>query len=93
MNDNIKEKAILEALLVRFEMQRLPRLLEINEKVSRGDKLDDYDIEFLEEVFSDTKENKHYVENSDDRLKNIFMKVLSLYNEITEQALKNEQKN
>ncbi len=92
MSNETKDKIILEALLERFEKQRLPRLLDIKKKVDSGDKLDKYEIEFLEEVFSDAKKNEHYMAISDDELKMIIMKALSLYKEITNKALENEQK-
>jgi hypothetical protein len=92
MNKAVKNKIILEALLERFEKQRLPRLLDIEIKVEQGEKLDKYDIGFLEEVFSDTKDNEHYLDEADDEIKGIYMKVLSLYKSITQKALENEQK-
>jgi hypothetical protein len=92
MNKVVKNKIILEALLERFEKQRLPRLLDIEMKVEQGEKLDKYDIGFLEEVFSDTKDNEHYLDEADDEIKGIFMKVLSLYKSITQKALENEKK-
>ncbi len=93
MSNDIKDKIILEALLERFEKQRLPRLLDIKKKVELGNKLDKYELEFLEEVFSDAKKNEHYMKISDDQLKEIIMKALSLYKEITNKALENELKN
>lgn len=93
MDNNIKDKMVLEALFERFEKQRLPRLLDIDKKLEQGNKLDKYDIEFLDEVFSDTKQNDHYMDDADDKLKGIFMKVLSLYGDITDKALENEKKN
>ncbi len=92
MNEDMKDKMVIKAILERFEKQRLPRLLDIKETVDQGDKLGNFDMEFLEEVFSDTRQNKHYMEAADDELKSLFMKVLSLYNDITEKALENEQK-
>ena len=92
MDNNIKDKLVLEAILERFEKQRLPRLLDIEAKVEQGNTLDNYDIEFLEEVFSDAKENERYLQTADDQLKALFMKVLSLYKNITQKALENEQK-
>lgn len=93
MSNDIKDKIILEALLERFEKQRLPRLLDIKKKVELGNKLDKYELEFLEEVFSDAQKNEHYMKISDDQLKEIIMKALSLYKEITNKALENELKN
>ncbi len=87
-----KDKAMIEVLLERMEKHRLPRLIDIREKLDQNQKLDSYDIEFLDEVFSDTRDNEHYIKNADDDLKTIFMKVVSLYKEIMEKALENEKK-
>lgn len=93
MNDSNKNKALIEVLLERMTKQRLPRLIDIRDKLAQNQTLDNYDIEFLEEVFSDTQENEHFIQDADDDLKSIFMKVVSLYKEITETALDNERKN
>ncbi len=85
-----KDEMVLEALLERFEKQRLPRLLDIDAKLEQGNKLDDYDLQFLEKVFSDTQENEHYLQAADEDLKQLFMNVLKLYHSITQKALKNE---
>lgn len=92
MNEDMKDKMIMNTLLERFQKQRLPRLLDIKKAVDQGDKLGNFDMEFLEEVFSDTRQNQRYIQAADDELKSLFMKALSLYNEITEKALENEQK-
>lgn len=92
MDDNIKDKAILETLLERFQKHRLPRLLDIKKNVDQGETLSDYDIEFMEELFKDAKQNDRYLQTADDELKNLMGKVLALYKEITEKAMENEQK-
>ena len=93
MSDSNKDKAMIEVLLERMEKHRLPRLIDIKEKVSQNQKLDDYDIEFMDEVLSDTRDNQHFVQNGDDDIKALYMKVVSLYKEITEKALENENNN
>lgn len=87
-----KDKAMIAVLLERMGKQRLPRLIDIREKLDQEQKLDSYDIEFLDEVLNDTRENEHYVKNADDDLKTLFMKVVNLYTEIMEKALENEKK-
>ncbi|RKZ93034.1 MAG: hypothetical protein DRQ43_08490 [Gammaproteobacteria bacterium] len=87
-----KDKAMIEVLLKRMDKQRLPRLIDIREKLEQDQKLDSYDLEFLDEVLNDTRKNEHYVKNADDDLKTLFMKVVSLYKEIMEKALENEKK-
>ncbi|MDX2504778.1 MAG: hypothetical protein QNL62_09915 [Gammaproteobacteria bacterium] len=92
MTDNIKDKAVIEALMERFQNRRLPRVLDIKKKVDQGNKLDNFDIEFLEKVFNDARQNEHYMEVADEEFKTLFMKILSLYKEITQKAMENEQK-
>lgn len=92
MEKNIKDKAVLETLLERFQKQRLPRLLDIKKNVDQGETLSEYDIEFMEELFRDAKQNDRYLQTADDELKKLMGKVLALYKEITERAMENEQK-
>ena len=93
MEKDIKNKAILEAILMRFEKQRLPRLLDIKKNVDQGETLSKIDIEFLEQLFEDAKSNQHYLETADDDIKELMMKVIALYQEITEKSLQNEKNN
>lgn len=92
MEKDIKDKAMFEILIERFEKHRLPRLLDIQKKVEQGETLSDIHMDFLEQVFKDARQNKRYLQTGDDELKVLMMKVLALYKEITEKALDNEQK-
>jgi hypothetical protein len=92
MNDNPPnaETGTMIALLERMRTQRLPRALSIKEKVDTGDKLDDYDLAFLQEVASEGE----YVKALWDRhpeFQEIGARMIHLYHEITEKALANEQ--
>jgi hypothetical protein len=91
--NNTKDEAILDTLLNRFEKQRLPRLLDIKKKMQQGNILDKFEIEFLEEVLSDSNKNKQYFEDSDEKIKLVFMKIAFLYKDIINQAMTNEQQN
>jgi len=53
---SLEKKGVLEAVMQRFEKQRLPRILDIKRMVDRGEVLCKLDIEFLEEVFRDTQQ-------------------------------------
>ncbi len=92
MDNNEKNSAILEVLMERFEKRRLPRLLDIKEKVDKGDKLNEFDMEFLTKVFQDARDNEHYLDEAKDEYKDLIAKVYSLYHSITEKALENENK-
>ncbi len=93
MSNSDKDKGMIEVILERMGKQRLPRLIKIRDNLNNNQKLTDYDIEYLEEVFHDTQENDHLAKNSDDDdLKVMFIKVVCLYKEITEKALANESK-
>jgi len=92
MEKDIKNKAVIATLIERFDKHRLPRLMDIKEKVDQGETLSDIDIEFLEQAFNDARQNESYLQAADDELKALMMKVLALYKEITEKALENEQK-
>lgn len=92
MSDSIKQKAVTEALILRFEKQRLPRLLEIKKNVDAGNPLSKMDSEFLEELLHDAQDNKHYAAESPEDIQVLFTKVIQLYKDIIATALQIEQK-
>ena len=85
-----KDDYVIVTLLERFRKQRLPRVLSLKEKVGNGEKLNDFDIAFLEEVFKDASEVIPIADRHPE-YHELMAKVIRLYHDITEQALKNEQ--
>lgn len=91
MYTSLEQKGVLEVVMMRFEKQRLPRILDIKKLVDRGDVLPDFDIEFLEEVFLDAQQYKHFVDTHPEFQK-LYTRVAHIYNEIASEALENEKK-
>jgi hypothetical protein len=92
MTDQDDEIGVILALINRFEKQRLPRLLKLREKVQMGEVLNEADIEFIEQVTHDAQQSKPLIDKHPEWQK-FCAYVIHLYEEITEQALKNERQN
>ncbi|MBL8421499.1 MAG: hypothetical protein JNK92_12785 [Dechloromonas sp.] len=90
MKDPQQDAGMLAVLIERLEGQRLPRALDLKEKVDQGGCLDDFDIAFLEEIFSDSQQLQPLMERHPEH-QEIAAKMMGLYREITEKALANER--
>lgn len=88
----LDQEEVLAAVMERFEKQRLPRILEIKERVDQGLPLNDFELDFLEDVCRDTLQYKHFVDGHPE-FENLYACVAHLYHEIAEAALGNEEKN
>jgi hypothetical protein len=90
MSDSSSDNGVIVALIVRFERERLPRLLKLKEKTNSGGKLTDADIAFLDTVIHDAQLSKHLMDRHPE-WQSFCAKVLHLYDTITETALNNEK--
>lgn len=86
-----KDAGVLAVIVERMEQQRLPRALDLKAKVDEGGVLDDLDIEFLEQVFTDSNELKPLLARHPE-YQDLAARMMSLYREITTKALENENK-
>ena len=90
MTGDSKDEGLITVLMQRFEKDRLPRALDLKEKVDRGEILNDNDSAFLEQVFADTSKIKPLLDRHDEYHK-LVSQAASLYHQITEKALQNEE--
>lgn len=92
MSDNSNDQGVIQVLLDRFNKQRLPRAMEMKEKVNRGEELDDDEVTYLAAVFEDIRNLKPLLGRHPE-YEPLVMKGMALYQEISEQALANAKKN
>ena len=90
MVDASKDTGLIQVLAERLKTQRLPRALSLKEKVDRGETLNEFDIQFLEEVFQDAQRT-HALVDRHPEWQDLAAKMIHLYKEITDIALQNEK--
>ena len=86
-----KDAGTIQVLLQQLNDIRLPMALDLKKKVDRGEKLDSYDIDFLETVLADATGAQGMITRHPE-LQPLVGKLMSLYSEITTKGLENEQK-
>jgi hypothetical protein len=92
MTDTTSQDAgTIQVLLQRLNDFRLPKALDLKQKVDRGEKLDSYDIDFLETVLADATKAQELVSRHPE-FKTLGNMLVTLYGEITTKGLENEQK-
>lgn len=85
------DAGLAQVLLDRFEKQRLPRISEIKEQLDRGNKLNEFDIEYLSEALHDAKTLFPFLERHPE-YKALLSSVFHYYKLITDEALEVENK-
>jgi len=91
MTETSNDAALIQVLVERLEKIRLPIALELQEKVDRGELLNDIDIEYLEEVLGDVEQVKPLIDRHPE-WQELAARMTGLYNDITTKALENENK-
>jgi hypothetical protein len=90
MSEDLKDLGVAIALLERLASETVPKALEIKERLDRGEKLDHWDIEFLDKLGKRAREAQPLVERHPE-FQDVYARAVHLYKEITEQALGNEK--
>jgi hypothetical protein len=93
MSNPSEDAGVFQTLLERLNSQRLPLALALKEKVDRGEKLSDYDISKLEEIFADVQTAQPFVERQlklHPEIQSLVASLLHLYKAILDKATENE---
>ena len=91
MSETTSDEGVIAVLIERLEKQRLPRLLELEEKVNNGEPLNSFDIEYLENAMADADDAFPLVDKHPE-YQSLAAKIIGLYKDITNKALENEKK-
>ncbi|GLS24370.1 hypothetical protein [Marinibactrum halimedae] len=86
-----KELGTVESVLLDFNHNRLPRLLDMKKQVDEGATLDTYDLQFLSDCIEHSRGSEHFAELHPE-FKRIVAQVAHLYHHITNAALNNANK-
>lgn len=86
MSDEATEKVLVDRL-----NDRLPRVLDLKKRVDGGARVSDADIAFLREMIDDARRSQSFIAQHPD-LHHLAGEVVSLYSQITQKAIENEQR-
>ena len=92
MDQSEIDAGTLAALMIRLEEIRLPRALRLLEKVNGGGLLSDRDIRFLKKVYKDSRANEALLDRHPE-YDELICRCLSLYTEIINKGIENENAN
>ncbi|MGI9284695.1 MAG: hypothetical protein ACR2P1_04850 [Pseudomonadales bacterium] len=91
MTNSDEDDGTIAVVMERLHKYRLPRALDLKERVDRGELLSDIEIEFLKRVFADANTVMPIVDRHPE-YQDLAARVIDLYYEITNKALENEKK-
>jgi hypothetical protein len=91
MADPNNDAGTIQTLLERLDKFRLPRVLAIKTRVDAGEKLTDYDVEFLNGLNEEGRQISPILARHPE-YQALASRLVSLYDEITRKALENEQR-
>lgn len=86
-----RDKGIAQVLLMRLENERLPYAIKLKEKVDRGERLSDFDTQFLKRALQEGREARSLAAKL-PQYREIVDRMSALYDEITRKGAENEKK-
>ena len=90
MSDKTDDEATIQALLERLVNVRLPRALEIKQRIDGGQRLGDNDIAFLKSSLEDAQHGAKYVARNPE-FHALGAQIVQLYDDIVRKAFDNEK--
>lgn len=82
---------VMQAFFQDFETHRLPRILQLKDKVDRGETINDVEFEYLCKEINDACTVKHLTINYPE-LEEFCLEVGHLYKELCDKAVENEMR-
>ena len=86
-----RDKGVAQVLLMRLEAERLPYALKLKDKVDRGERLSDFDAQFVKRGITEGREARALAAKL-PQYQEIVDRMAKLYEEITRKGAENEQK-
>ena len=90
MTESSNDAGVLTVLMERLEKRRLPRALAIKEKVDRGERLEEWDTDYLKKIIADAQQALGLIDKYPN-YQDLYARVADLYEDITRKALENEE--
>lgn len=90
MSDQSDDAGTIQVLLERLVKFRLPRTLEIKQRIDSGERLSDSELEFLKSALKDAQDAERFVVRN-PQFHTLGAKITQLYGEIINKALENEK--
>lgn len=85
------ELGTTQALLDRLVHSRLPRTLELKQRIDAGARLTDPDLEFLKDLLEDAQRGQQFIARHPE-LHELAGRLALLYEDIVKKAVENESK-